>query len=313
MGIATIMIIVCHAPKFMTISPSCLNNIIGFLGIGVDIFLILSGLGICHSFVRLNKIGGSVVKWFLQKYIRIILPCAFVIIPVYCYHNDLILAQLPFLLSNLSGFGILWGMGALWFVACILMLYILSPVIHRLLIGPKKWIWFIVFSMVTLSLSALNFGNESFAYYLSFCIQRWPAYFLGYVLHDEIMQDKEVSIMHAFIIPFFFVVTLYMINKVFDINICLFGLQGWIVLVLATLLLSVVQSQRLYNILCFWGRISLESYATNIIIVPIIVGAFQACDENSLSLGLVYFVSTIICLAYSICVNKMCNLILKKK
>lgn len=49
MGIATMLIIVCHAPAYGVEIPAWLSRVLSSGGFGVDIFLFLSGMGMYHS------------------------------------------------------------------------------------------------------------------------------------------------------------------------------------------------------------------------------------------------------------------------
>lgn len=55
MGVATILVILCHATKFNLVMPSWLYTILGNGGAGVDIFLFLSGMGIFNSYTNREK------------------------------------------------------------------------------------------------------------------------------------------------------------------------------------------------------------------------------------------------------------------
>lgn len=82
MGVATILVILCHATKFNLVMPSWLYTILGNGGAGVDIFLFLSGMGIFNSYTNREKNKTSIHKWFWKRYIRIIIPCALFIVPL---------------------------------------------------------------------------------------------------------------------------------------------------------------------------------------------------------------------------------------
>lgn len=49
MGIATLMIIACHAPASGVVMPHFLSRIFNLGNFGVDLFLLLSGLGVYYS------------------------------------------------------------------------------------------------------------------------------------------------------------------------------------------------------------------------------------------------------------------------
>ena len=48
MGIAALMIVICHAPVYGVSMPAVVAKIVGCGGLGVDVFLFLSGIG-CYS------------------------------------------------------------------------------------------------------------------------------------------------------------------------------------------------------------------------------------------------------------------------
>lgn len=49
MGVATLMIIACHASASNVLMPFWLKRLLGLGNLGVDMFLLLSGLGIYYS------------------------------------------------------------------------------------------------------------------------------------------------------------------------------------------------------------------------------------------------------------------------
>ena len=57
MGIATIMIIACHAPASNVLMPSSIAKLLSLGNWGVDIFLFLSGVVVYYS---LRKRGGGI-------------------------------------------------------------------------------------------------------------------------------------------------------------------------------------------------------------------------------------------------------------
>lgn len=73
MGIAALMIIFCHAPQYGVVMPSFISNFISRGGLGVDIFLYLSGVGCWYS---LSK-GVTLKSWYYKRFIRIFIPYFF--------------------------------------------------------------------------------------------------------------------------------------------------------------------------------------------------------------------------------------------
>lgn len=75
MGVATILIIVCHSVPYGLAMPGWLATILQNGGIGVDIFLFLSGMGMHNSMKKHVSNGGKLFTWYYKRYIRIIVPC----------------------------------------------------------------------------------------------------------------------------------------------------------------------------------------------------------------------------------------------
>jgi len=72
MGISTIAILLCHASGRGVVLPYILEWLFGFGNIGVDIFLLLSGLSMFYSLNKADRptLGG----WYTKRLVRIVLP-----------------------------------------------------------------------------------------------------------------------------------------------------------------------------------------------------------------------------------------------
>lgn len=68
MGLAAILIIVCHMPAHGVQMPHAISKLIQYGGLGVDIFLFLSGLGMSYSLKKLNMNLGGVIKWYVKRF-----------------------------------------------------------------------------------------------------------------------------------------------------------------------------------------------------------------------------------------------------
>lgn len=64
MGMATLMIIACHAPASGVVMPHLLTRIFTQGNYGVDLFLLLSGLGVYYSLSKqpvTSLLGGGIL------------------------------------------------------------------------------------------------------------------------------------------------------------------------------------------------------------------------------------------------------------
>ena len=122
MGVATIMILVCHAPHYMSLS-SLAFQALSFCSVGVDIFLLLSGLGLCYSY---EKKKGSVALWYRKRYLRILLSC--LIVQLLFVRSEGIIEFLSFF----TGISFWTSHKGFWFVDLLIVLYLVFPVFFRL-------------------------------------------------------------------------------------------------------------------------------------------------------------------------------------
>ena len=65
MGMATLMIIACHAPASGVVLPQVLSRLLTMGNYGVDLFLLLSGIGVYYSLSKQSATslgGGTLVQ-----------------------------------------------------------------------------------------------------------------------------------------------------------------------------------------------------------------------------------------------------------
>ena len=83
MGIAALMVVFCHAPAFGVSMPGVVAKIVASGGLGVDVFLFLSGVGCYYSLSKLAF--RSVGSWYKRRLVRILIPYALMQIPFWIY------------------------------------------------------------------------------------------------------------------------------------------------------------------------------------------------------------------------------------
>lgn len=312
MGIATMLIIVCHAPTYGVEMPVWLSRILSSGGFGVDMFLFLSGMGMYHSYGSRKAKGISISKWWKRRYLRIILPCLLLIIPIKCL---LSLWGKPIgeysLLFELSGFGFVFGKSPLWFVTSILFLYIFTPLIDLLLGGGRKYKWSICIVLsVACFVAAYTFLVDS---KWGFMLQRWPSYFIGWSLAPVIKEQKTASIWITIVLPLLMYAILYGVNNRLGTHFSLFWLQGLSMVMLFTYLLDKVRNKTLSSILSFMGVISLESYVTNEYLIRSLFLFSWTIYSVNINPGnhTLYWGGTLICIVVSYFINGVSKYILK--
>lgn len=133
MGIATLLVIFGHSVGNGVAMPRWMESLCGLSSVGVDIFLLVSGLGLWYSLTSLNgnNVQQGVRCWYLRRYKRILIP--YLIIIGFHYTLSVLhgmpISQALFELSTLS----YWvnHQGA-WFIAMLIPVYALTPLHYRI-------------------------------------------------------------------------------------------------------------------------------------------------------------------------------------
>ena len=81
MGIATLLVIFGHSVGNGVAMPRWMESLCGLSSVGVDIFLLVSGLGLWYSLTSLNgnNVQQGVRCWYLRRYKRILIPYLIII------------------------------------------------------------------------------------------------------------------------------------------------------------------------------------------------------------------------------------------
>lgn len=176
MGLAMLMVVFHH------LAIPDLGRVIGFFhsngGFGVDIFLLLSGMGLYYS----TRNGINLRKFYYKRFVRIF-PLYFVIVGIFSviYGNsfsDFILK------ATTIGY---WTEGKMfdWFIPNIVALYILFPVFHFAIFNKKhsNLIGMAIVLLLYIGISCLPYGSDFQAWF------RWPVFYLGVLVGKLIFTD----------------------------------------------------------------------------------------------------------------------------
>ena len=311
MGIATLFIIICHSPVYGVVMPLYMQKLLGNLGLGVDMFLFLSGIGIYNSYNINKSRNQTILYWFYKRYIRIVIPLILIGIPIFLSNASTKPQKgLISYIIELSGFGSLFGHSPLWFLGCILILYILTPLLNIILKYKNKWIYVSCICLICFIYAYIPSNNDIW----HFMIQRWPIYILGFALATSIKLNKTLSIAYIIIIPLLLYIFFYFLNHKFNTHISLFNLQGLFVISISVLIIEYLNNNRLNKILSFMGIISLESYITNEYLLRTLSTASWSINGYNLNPGnwTFYFCGTIFCIIISYLANLLSKKIIKR-
>lgn len=264
MGLATLMIIICHASASHVLMPHWLSKLMDLGNYGVDIFLFLSGLGLFYSLSKnpVTTVRGGVIYCKRRGY-RIFIPYLLIFIP---YSILYLVLQKYTILDSLLCVSALeywfFHRGA-WFVSLIVVLYLMAPVLYKLFSGKGKWFYlgaFLLVIMVLCKIPEQGVTHSNIIQNMQLAFGRVPSFMMGMAVAQECMDKKAVSVIWLFALAIAGVA----LAKVFTLG---FG-TAWMVISLVmwlfVVLLNMAEKTWIDKALMFLGGISLESYLTNI-------------------------------------------------
>lgn len=254
MGFATIMILCCHAESNGVAMSDSISWLLQWGNYGVDIFLLLSGLGLYYSLRNTSSLS----LWYKKRYARILIPYAIISCGYYVYYcvvNNLDVVDYVLLISTIG----YWTdhIGA-WFVALLIPLYAITPIYDKLFEKVKYKGLFTVVSVIILSVITSIKTDNAIALNVEFAVSRMPAFLLGYYIGYIAYNKKSIGIANLLLILIGCII-LYLLYE----NICP-NINRAFLLVIPMVAIIAIVVKLLKNLLAYLGEISLESYLFNI-------------------------------------------------
>lgn len=268
MGIATIGIILCHAVGRGVQLPSMIAYLFGFGNFGVEIFLFLSGVSMYFSLHKKNQDdpwgGQKIISWYGKRFKRILIPYFIIAGPawiIYCIVHDMNGWSFLYYLSTI---GFWMEHNGDWFIAMLIPLYLITPVLGRVIDKSKSRflsaaILILVIGGIVLMLeptkNAAVWGN------IIFVLKKIPIFIIGYWVAKPVQEEKQI--------PLEILVGLGMVNVCLVCIMDEFEITKIILISVSFILFFLIilrywKWKYYHKTLRFMGRISLESYLTNI-------------------------------------------------
>lgn len=194
MGIAIVCIMLCHntlvVPQQLQLTRQVLS---AMFQCGVDVFMLLSGLGLYYSFRKGQKAGAFWKKRFakiLPSYIIVALGCGIVFVGLL---RTLTLQQYIYKYCLITFF--LGGELNLWFIAAILLLYIVFPSLYAALEKHPRVFALsgVVIAIGCLALSRLN-CPKAISLINEIFVSRLPGFLAGMIIGKTILDGKHITV-----------------------------------------------------------------------------------------------------------------------
>ena len=268
MGVASVFIMLCHNSFVFVYPVDMINGIFvsSLLQFAVDIFMLLSGLGLYYSFCK-----NSIAEFYKKRMARII--------PNYILFV-IIAGLISVLLCNVSLKSFVYkfslvsyyisGDITVWFVAGILLLYLIFPLLFNLSkYNSKLYALCFVAVIVIAVLPIWDLLPYNFQIIKSTLITRVPIFMIGIFIGKKLYEKNslKVNVLKCIVVNLFFVV-LFVINVVFNkYNTWTFSRLLFLPISLSFALilgyvfeLVKIKTRRINAVFLFLGSITLEIY-----------------------------------------------------
>lgn len=267
MGIAAIMIVLCHAPYYGVEMPSMLRAVIGSGGLGVDIFLFVSGLG-CYYSLKCHK-DLSWGSWYKKRFVRIFIPYALMQIPIWAYY--IVTADFD-VTRNLCIFSTVtfWTehVGA-WYVALLLPLYLITPPLYIFLqkVGIHRFKVSIILVVALITVCYLDSGGVDGVLHeiqknLQWAFKRSASFILGMAIAPYIQENRKVN---PILVILMAVILFFGVHRMISRDIFMDWCKVPVLLIFILLILNWANKyKKPYSFITWMGTASLESYLANI-------------------------------------------------
>ena len=301
MGMATIGILMCHAPANGVNLPFHLNSVLGLGQMGVMIFFFVSGLGLYYSTHRMEYSASGIVTWYRKRFVRLFVPYLIIYAPalyLQMYDSNTLEGNWGGYFLRLSTVSYWIDHSGCWFVDVLVPIYLLTPLWNRLL---EKVAYPIIPTILVFA--AMMYVDNFYAS----AFHQASFFFIGFWLGRYVRQGVCISMKEMVAIGGFFVLLL--------VGYYVFGIGELLPIVvmpcmfIGCLVLEMIGSSSLIRFLNFFGGISSEAYLLNVTLIIWILH-FNLLPEQLFPYRYLFMVGVGIMLATV--VNRLCKPIVGK-
>ncbi len=263
MGVAAMMIILCHAPQYGVEVSGILRKLLVFLNIGVDIFLFLSGMGCYFSLMK----SDGYFSWLKKRFLRIFIPYTIVLLLLRIIGLGFDNMSWSEWLLYFSTIRFWTHHDGMWYIALLVLLYPITPLLYRTLEHSKKrYLTAIAIIILLLFITHIHVNTtedltNSVITNLQWAFKRVVGFVLGMFFAPYVQQHISLNAFYVIASSAFACVLFHFFAKeVF---------YSWIyilpILIPLCLFFERLSDRSMLNTLFIWlGAASLESYLMNI-------------------------------------------------
>ena len=276
MGIAAIWVMLLHifSELYPEIHIPLLHIVIERGNLGVDIFLLFSGIGLYFS----QSKNSDVKQFYLKRMKRVVVPWIILSAPYWAIMTVINHESIPDFFINLFGLSF-WikGLATVWYVALIIILYLLYPLIFRIQqkYGTMAIICIIVFCLMGNIL--LLFAAPDYYEKVDLALARVPVFLIGSIWGKVCRDQKSENKLEMCWIVVYgaasvlcFLASSAVSHNSRSVGRLLYFLGGTGVGIFIIILLSIVFTKwklsLFKSVFAFMGKMSLELYLLHVFV-----------------------------------------------
>lgn len=314
MGIAIAWVMLFHSTLDMSAYP-VLNYIKAHGYIGVDIFLLLSGISLYFSVISLRKKNEhGWLKVFYKRRAFRLLPSTIVCLAPWFLYQGFISQEIKpvrFLLDITSLSYWIDGTNPGWYVALTILLYLLYPIIYWGL-NKRKPVTFALFlcAIIVMNIVICSVVPDYF-YKIELALGRIPVFLVGCFLAPLVVEKRPIRrsmILGCYGLVF---VCLFVLGQ-YRTPLIPYSVWRYVLGVIAFCLVIIIMTITQYNhnllivkVMSFLGRYTLEIYLCHTQVLRVL---HSQLDMRGVS----FLIINILAIVISICIAIVLNLIFKK-
>ena len=245
-------------------------------GIGVEVFMLLSGVGLYYSYSKTENPHG----FYKKRYIRLLVPYTLIALPFFIWNHVLGRGNVFLTFTNIAF--PLNGAKSTWFIAAISVFYLIYPLIYKLQNYETKiagrtlsdtTVTFLLCSIWFVILLLLKKNTPKFYNNCEIALTRFIVFLLGCWLGKYIKEGIKIPIA----VPFLFISIFFVYTYLFHVEVKIPAFWRRMIhvplafggLFLFYYLSVLCDKLHLQKIIAFFGKRSLEIYLSHVLLLKI--------------------------------------------
>ena len=316
MGLACLWVMLHHNAFDWPNALEFLERFALYGNLGVDIFLLLSGVGLYYAWAKQPKLS----DFYARRFVRLLIPYVLIAVPYWVW-RDLWMGRGNFWIDVTQLCLPLKGIISTWYIPAMAAMYLCYPLFARFLFRGDRWTRCVVLcGAVMLLCLHFYYGKSSIYKNCEIALTRFAIFIIGCALGKSV-KDGEPIPAHYPALGLLWII----LNGILRRHVSL-G-DAWIRFSYIPLCLSVVlvtlwaleklaHFAGLRKALCFFGERSLELYLTHVLIKNVFyayIPVKQWDPWGIVSYGVILLISLAVSVLLHPVINKLCGLLLARK